>query len=851
MTRVALRGLWGRKLRTALTAVAIVLGVALVAGTLVLTDSIDKAFDNIFTDSRQGSNVVISGKSAFDLTDDSGATAPPLDESLLQTVTSQPDVAEAEGSVSGNAQIIGDDGKAIVYGGAPNLGFSIANGDSRFNPLTLTEGSWPTGDEVVIDGSTADKEGFKVGDTVGVQGRGPVEDLGISGIVKFGSVSTIGGATLAGFDLPTAQRIFAMDGKLDEISVAAKPGVSDAQLATELEGVLPNDTQVRTSADQAKDDAADTDEFITFLRTFLLSFGGIALFVGAFVIANSLSITIAQRTRELATLRTIGASRRQVLKSILIESVVVGVFASIVGLFLGLGLAKGLFWLFDAIGFTLPNSGLTFETRTIVVALVVGIIVTVGASLRPAIRATRVPPIAAVREGATLPESRFARFRTLAALILTGLGFALVVYGLFGSGLGTATILLSMGVGALLVFIGVALFASKLVPGLATVLGWPTARVGGVAGQLARGNAKRNPQRTASTAAALMIGLALVTLVAVLGQGIRSSFTGAVDKIFVSDYAITAQNNFSPIPTDAAEAAAQTPGVEAVADVRAGQALVFGNVENVTAVTPNAGEAIALDWSDGSQAVFGELGSDGVFVDDGFAEDHNLTVGSPIRITVPSGTVVPLVLKGIFDPPAGGSPFGTVTLSSATFDKNYDQPENLFSFVKMKGGVTDANTQALENALTDFPNAKAQTRDDFKDNQVSFLNNILNVLYLLLALSVIVSLFGIINTLVLTVFERTREIGTLRAVGMTRRQVRRMIRYESVITALIGAALGIILGIVLAGLLTARVDFINFDVPVTQIVVFAIAAILVGILAAILPARRAARLNVLNALQYE
>ena len=851
MTRVALRGLWGRKLRTALTAVAIVLGVALVAGTLVLTDSIDKAFDNIFTDSRQGSNVVISGKSAFDLTDDSGATAPPLDESLLQTVTSQPDVAEAEGSVSGNAQIIGDDGKAIVYGGAPNLGFSIANGDSRFNPLTLTEGSWPTGDEVVIDGSTADKEGFKVGDTVGVQGRGPVEDLGISGIVKFGSVSTIGGATLAGFDLPTAQRIFAMDGKLDEISVAAKPGVSDAQLATELEGVLPNDTQVRTSADQAKDDAADTDEFITFLRTFLLSFGGIALFVGPFVIANSLSITIAQRTRELATLRTIGASRRQVLKSILIESVVVGVFASIVGLFLGLGLAKGLFWLFDAIGFTLPNSGLTFETRTIVVALVVGIIVTVGASLRPAIRATRVPPIAAVREGATLPESRFARFRTLAALILTGLGFALVVYGLFGSGLGTATILLSMGVGALLVFIGVALFASKLVPGLATVLGWPTARVGGVAGQLARGNAKRNPQRTASTAAALMIGLALVTLVAVLGQGIRSSFTGAVDKIFVSDYAITAQNNFSPIPTDAAEAAAQTPGVEAVADVRAGQALVFGNVENVTAVTPNAGEAIALDWSDGSQAVFGELGLDGVFVDDGFAEDHNLTVGSPIRITVPSGTVVPLVLKGIFDPPAGGSPFGTVTLSSATFDKNYDQPENLFSFVKMKGGVTDANTQALENALTDFPNAKAQTRDDFKDNQVSFLNNILNVLYLLLALSVIVSLFGIINTLVLTVFERTREIGTLRAVGMTRRQVRRMIRYESVITALIGAALGIILGIVLAGLLTARVDFINFDVPVTQIVVFAIAAILVGILAAILPARRAARLNVLNALQYE
>ena len=851
MTRVALRGLWGRKLRTILTAIAIVLGVALVAGTLMLTDSIDKAFDSIFTDSRQGSSVVISGKSAFDLTDDSGATAPPLNESLLQTVRSQPDVAEAEGSVSGDAQIIGDDGKAIVYGGAPNLGFSIANGDSRFNPLSLTEGEWPTGDEVVIDGQTAKKEGFEIGDTVGLQGRGPVEDLRISGIVKFGSVSTIGGATLAGFDLPMAQRIFGREGKLDEIAVAAKPGVSDSQVAAELRSVLPKDTQVRTGAEQAKDDAKDTDEFITFLRTFLLSFGGIALFVGAFVIANSLSITIAQRTRELATLRTVGASRRQVLRSILIESLVVGVLASVVGLFLGVGLAKGLFWLFDAVGFTLPNSGLTFETRTAVVALVVGIIVTVGASLRPAIRATRVPPIAAAREGATLPESRFARFRVPAAVVLAVIGFGLVIYGLFGSGLGTATILISMGVGALLVFIGVALFASKLVPGLATILGWPTARLGGASGQLARGNAKRNPQRTASTAAALMIGLALVTLVAVLGEGIRSSFTGAVDKIFVSDYAITAQNNFSPIPTDAADAAEQAPGVQAVASVRAGQALVFGSVENVTAVTPNAGDAIALDWKEGSQAVFSDLGQDGAFVDDGFADKHDLRIGSPVKITVPSGDVVPLVVKGIFDPPAGGSPFGTVTFSSATFDANYDQPENLFSFVKMDGGVTDANTQALDAALKDFPNAKAQTRAEFKDNQVGFLNNILNILYILLALSVIVSLFGIINTLALTVFERTREIGTLRAVGMTRRQVRRMIRYESVITALIGAALGIILGIVLAGLLTARIDFINFAVPVSQIIIFAIAAIIVGIVAAILPARRASKLNVLQALQYE
>jgi putative ABC transport system permease protein len=849
--RVALRGLLGRKLRAALTAIAIVLGVAMVSGTYVLTDSIDRAFDNIFTDSRQGSNAVISGKSAFDLSEGSGVSAPSFSESLLREVRAVPDVGEAEGSVDGEAQIIGEDGKAIVYGGAPNLGFSIANGDSRFNPLQLVDGAWPGDDQVVIDASTADKEGFTIGDRVGIQGEGPVQELDISGIVKFGSVSTIGGATLAGFDLPTAQRIFDKEGKLDEIAVAARSGVSDEQLVQQLQQILPANTEVQTAAEQARSDAEDTDEFISFLQTFLLVFAGVALFVGSFVIANSLSITIAQRTREFATLRTLGASRRQVLTSIIIEALVVGIVASVIGLFLGLGLAKLLFWLFDAVGFTLPNTGLLFETRTIVVALLVGVLVTLLASLRPAIRATRVPPIAAVREGATLPESRFARFRTIGALLLTALGFAALLFGLFGSGLDTTQILLFMGLGALLVFFGVALFASKLVPALATALGWPAARMGGAAGQLARGNAKRNPQRTASTAAALMIGLALVTLVAVLGQGIRSTFTDAVDKIFVADYAITAQNNFSPIPIEAAEAAGQAPGVREVASVRTGEALVYGDPSFITAVTPNAGSAINLEWMDGSQAVFSELRADGAFVDEDFAKDHDLTVGSPIAITTPTGKKLDLTVKGIFDPPAGGSPFGNVTMSSDTFDANYDQPQNLYSFVETDGGVTEANTRSLDQALAEFPNAKAQTRQEFKDNQVSFLNNILNILYVLLALSVVVSLFGIVNTLVLTVFERTRELGMLRAIGMTRRQVRRMIRYESVITALIGAVLGIVLGIVLAGLLVWRVDFIDFSVPITQVIVFAIAAVIVGIIAAIFPARRAARLNPLQALQYE
>jgi putative ABC transport system permease protein len=852
VTEFALRGLLGRKLRTALTAIAIVLGVATVSGTYVLTDSINNAFHSIFFETRQGSDVIVSGKSAFDLTGDSGVTAPSFNESLLQKIRALPDVAEADGSVNGQAQLIGKDGKAIVYGGAPNLGFSIARGESRFNPLQLVSGTWPKAKEVVVDKSTASKEDIKVGQVIGVQAIGPVERLRVSGIVKFGSVSTIGGATLSGFDLPTAQHLFGKPGELDEIAVAANQGVSDPKLLAEIQSVLPPGTQVRTAQAQSREDSKETDSFISFLQKFLLGFGGVALFVGSFVIANSLSITIAQRTREFATLRTLGASRGQVLRSVVLEALVMGILASVVGLFSGLALAKGLFSLFDAVGFTLPNNGLTLETRTVVVALVVGIVVTLLASLRPALRATRVPPIAAVREGATLPESRFARFRLPAAVLLTVLGFGGLIAGLFVPDLGTGQILLFMLGGALLVFFGIALLSVRLVGPFAWTLGWPATKIGGAAGALARDNSRRNPQRTASTASALMIGLALVTLVSLLAAGIVSSFRGAVKDIWKNaDYAITAQNNFTPIPIAASQAIAKTPGVVAVANVRAGEALAFGNKIAITGVDPPSQRMFNLDWKEGSPAVLGTLDDDGAFVDNDYAKSHHLTVGSPVPLTFANNTKELFTVKGIFDPPTGGSPFGRVTISDASFDRHVSEPENLYSFVLMRGGQTTANEAALDRTLKDFPNAKAATRQKFIDNQISGLSSVLNILYVLLALSVVVSLFGIVNTLVLTVFERTREIGMLRAIGMTRRQVRRMIRHESVITALIGAAIGIALGIILAVLLIARVDFIVLSVPVGQLVVFAIAAIFVGIIAAIFPARRAARLNVLEALQYE
>ena len=855
MIRFAVKGLFSRKLRTALTALAIVLGVAMVSGTYVLTDSIDQAFDQIFTDVREGSNIVITGKAAFDLSEGSGVTEPTLDESLLEKVRDLPGVAEADGGVdSDSTSLIGDDNKAIVFGGAPNLGFSIARGDSPFNPLTLVEGSWPGADEVVIDEGVARKKDFAIGEEIGVQVEGPVQRLRISGIVKFGSNLSIGGATLAGFDLATAQRLFKKEGRLDEIAVASKPGVSDRELLGQVREILPPGAQALSGSEQAKADASETNEFIGFLRYFLLSFGLVALFVGAFVIFNSLSITIAQRTRELATLRTLGASRRQVRSSVVVEALAMGSVASVIGLFLGLLLAKGLFRLFDAVGFTLPNSGLVLEYRTIVVALLLGVLVTLVASVFPAIRATRVPPIAAVREGATVPPGRLARLRTPIAIVMTLVGFAGLLWGLFGPGLDTSKVLLFMIVGTLAIFVGVALLSTPSIPTLTTVLGWPATKIGGAAGLLARDNSRRNPQRTASTAAALMIGLALVTLVATLAAGIVQTFRGAVDDLWKSsdsDYGITAQNNFQPIPVSVAEAAATAPGVEAVMNVRTGEALVFGDRIFATAVDPTARELIILKWKNGSQGVLANLGPDGAFVDDGYADDHNLEVGSPIEMTFPNRSKELFTVEGIFDPPTGGSPFGSVTISTAAWDKHVEQPRNLYSFVAMRGDQSDANTKALEDTLTDFPNAKVQTREQFIDNQISGLNAVLNILYVLLALSIVVSLFGIVNTLVLTVFERTREIGMLRAIGMTRRQVRRMIRHESVITALIGAAIGMVLGVVLAALLIARVDFIDFTLPWAQLIVFTIAAVLVGILAAIFPARRAAKLNPLEALHYE
>ena len=887
MTKVAIKGLLGRKLRAALTAIAIVLGVAMVSGTYVLTDTIKHGFDSIFTSAYSKADAVISGKTAFG--NSNSVLAPSFPESVLASVRALPGTARAVGGVSDDeTHLVGHDGKVISSHGAPNLGYSIdPTQDHGLSPFVLVQGKWPTtSNDIVIDAATAHKNGYSIGDMIGVSVRGPTQQFRITGLGELGGAGSIGGATLSFFDLPTAQKLFGKEGKFDQIFVAAKPGTSPKELVAQIQPVLPPNTQVRTGQEEADKQAQQTDEFTSILQKFLLAFGFVALFVGSFVIANTLSITIAQRTRELATLRTIGATRRQVLRSVLLEALVVGIVASVVGLFLGLLLAKGLNSLFVSFGIDLPTNGTVFATRTIVVSLLVGIIVTLLASLRPAIRATRVPPIAAVREGSVLPQSRLERIGPFSAPILGAVGVAGVVLGAFGgSGLTGNQRLLLLGVGILLLFFAVAIVAPRIVKPLTAFVGpigtWTVAALSilvypivfvfwllpawilrrprwysplpdRVVNNLAERNALRSPGRTASTAAALMIGLALVTLVAVLAAGLKSSFESAVTQQFAADYALTSQNGFTPTDASSADAVRTVPQATDVVGVRAGIGKAFGSQSSITGLDPGASRVLRLKWQSGSsETALDTLGAGGAIVDSGYAKSNNLALGSSIELLTPYGATIPLHVDGIFKAPKGGSPLGSITMSSATFDKHYPEPQNVYVLIKMEGGVTPENTRLLNESVADFPDAKIQTEQQFEHNQEKGVDVLLNLLFVLLGFSIVISLFGIVNTLVLTVFERTRELGMLRAVGMTRMQVRRMIRQESVVTALIGAALGIPLGVVLALLIGHAINFAAFAIPWGYLVSFVVAAVVAGILAAILPARRASRLNVLAALQYE
>jgi len=849
MTTVALKGLLGRKTRAILTGLAIVLGVAMISGTYVLTDTIKKAFNTALTAAYRHTDAVISGQEIV-----KGANAKPtVPASLLPRVRGLPNVSAAAGGyLFDTIELVDRNGKTISSGGAPNLGFGVDPSQSRFNPITLVTGRWASDPhEVVIDADTAAKHHYAVGDSIRAKSNGPLRTYTIVGLGKLSGVS-IGGATLAVFGVATARTILQKQG-YDTISVAAKPGISEARLAREIAPVLPAHVQVRTGRAQARRAATQVEANANVITDFLLAFGGIALFVGAFVIFNTISITVSQRTRELATLRTIGASRRQVRRSILVESGAIGVSASVVGLFAGLGLARGLNSLFVALGVDLPQAGTVFAPRTIIVSLLVGTIVTLLAGLFPAIRATRVPAIAAVREGAVLPRSSRAHWRPYIAVAMTAAGLLVLAQGLFATG-GISTVLELLGLGTLLLFIGVALVSSYVVRPLASLVGQPALRLGGSAGRLANANAQRNPGRTAATAAALMIGLALVAFVATLGTGLQNSVSDALDKQVTADYVVTPSSNGSmQFPTEATKTLAALPNVQVVSSIQSDRARAFGASTGVAAVDPSTiAKVYRFAWKNGSDAALSQLGK-GALVDSTYAKQHHLVIGSRLTLETSAGNTRTFVVRATYHAPQAEPLLPSIVLSQAAFDRIFPQPQDQYAFVNVTGAATVAKTAQLQRTFKAYPDTTITPKASWVRQQTQKLNQTLDLFYVLLALSVIVSLFGIVNTLVLAVFERTRELGMLRAIGMTRRQMRRMIRHESIITALIGAALGLPLGVFLAALVTRGLSSlgVGFHLPLTELVIFAWVAVVAGIAAAVFPARRAARLNVLEALQYE
>jgi putative ABC transport system permease protein len=850
MTTVALKGLAARKLRAVLTALAIVLGVAMVSGSFVLTDSIQNAFHNLFTSSYAHTDAVVSGKKLVDYSNSGNATVP---ASLLARVRALPDVEDATGLLSDmsgsvlTAKLYDKHGKIINGNGNPTFGVGVDPKATRFNPMELASGRWAAREgEVVIDQNVADQYGFHTGDTTRVAVDAGVFPVKIVGVANYGGLSSLGGATFAVFDTATAQKLFRIPGRFTTIAVAAKHGTSATTLVSELQGLVPATAQVRTGAAQAAKDEKDVAGFVKYIRYFLVGFGMVALFVGGFVIFNTLSITVAQRTRELATLRTLGASRRQVLRSVMLEAFVIGLAASSLGLVAGIGLAKGLSSLFSSLGMAMPEAGLPIETRTVVVPLLVGTVLTVVAGLIPAVRATRVSPIAAVREGSAAAHGRGGKAGPVAAAALGAVASVLLAYGFFKHGIPVGRRLLALVAGFLLLFVALAAVFSRLVRPIVAVIGTPFSRLGGTAGALASFNVRRNPGRTASTAAALMIGITLVSFISLFGRSLRDADTNAWRSQVTADYVVTSQNGWDAFSSVAADRAAGTAGVQLISHIRGDRGRVGSANAGINGVDPaTVGRVLDVDVT-GEQ--LSQLSGHDAIVKDRFARANHLALGQSFTFRGPDGKPTVLVAKGIFKAPKLDSLLSAIVVTNALFDTSLPRPRDSYAFVDGR-----ASLDALKSAYASDQVVKVETRDGFAASKSEWLAKMLNVIYVLLALSVIVSLFGIVNTLALAVFERTREIGMLRAVGMSRRQARRMIRHEAMMTSLLGAALGLPVGIALAALATRGLHSygLTLTVPVPSLATFVVLSLVVGVLAAVVPARRAGKLNILAALSYE
>ena len=841
MRRVTVRGLLARKLRLALTALAIVLGVTFVTGTLVLGDTLNHTFNDLVGTAYQHVSFQIRGKAELSGTSAaSTADRRSVPESIATAVRRLPGVSYVFGSVGGYAQFMSRDGNAIGGGGGSTLGFAF-DPNPQLSPYRLVQGKAPTTpDEVVMDKETATKHGFAVGDRVLINLPNRAQTFIISGIVTFGSDANLAGVTLAGFSLPTAQAAFNAAGRYDTISVLAAPGADNVKLQLAIARVLPPGVEVVSGQTAANQLSSAVDNSLSFISTTLLIFAAIALFVGGFTIFNTFSITVGQRTRELALLRIVGASRRQVFRSVLGEAALTGLVASLIGLGLGVLAALGLKALLKAFGIALPSAPLVFEARTAVVAIVVGVGVTVIAAILPARRAVRIPPVAALAEQSEDGTGTLRRRRLIGGLVLAVGGVLAIVVGLLGP-----TIAL-VGLGALAEFAAAAMLIPVLARPLSSALGRPLARLLGPPGRLGRENSMRNPRRTAQTAAALMIGIALVSAIAVLGASLSTSAKDQVDSAVTADYLVSGNGGFSK---SVVPAVSRLPGVTTATTVYQGQFEFRGSLATLVAATPaGLDQTVNLHLTAGAGAPAMAAGR--LLVDAITASQDHLHVGSTVPVRFAQTGTTTMTVGGIYET---NPLLGHFVTGADFFLSHFDSPLPIGVLLRTAPGTPNLNP-TLNRILNPYANVSSKTRAQFEQSQENSINQTLGLIYVLLALAVLVALIGIVNTLILSVFERTREIGLLRAVGMKRRQVRTMVRAESVIIAVFGAVIGVVIGTALGVALASSLrnsGVTNLAVPVGSLILFLVLSALLGLLAATWPARRAAKLDVLAAIATE
>ena len=840
MLAASLRNLLAHRTRLALTALAIALGTGLMAGSFVFTATLTRTLDSLFAQSATGTDVVVqhAAPPGAGLGAGSGGTRP-VPASVTAAVRRVPGVAAADGVVSGRAVLLGRDGKPLPGAFAVALSWPS---DAPFQQIfTGRSGSPPAGPgQVMIDRASAHRGGFSVGDRIDVAIGGQARPFTISGITGYGSADSLAGGSLAVFSGPAAQRLFGLAGRYSQVEVKAAAGVSARQLRNRVAAVLPPGVVAVTAASAAANQAQQVNSQLSFLTYFFAGFAGVALFVGGFVIWNTFSIMVGQRVRELALLRTLGARRGQVFRAVLAEAALLGAVAAGLGVLLGLGLARGLAALLSGFGVSLPVSSLAVPVAGTAAAFAAGLAITVIAAVPPAWRATRVAPVQALRD-AVPPAAAFSWRRLAASAVITAAGAGLLAFGLLGG-----ASLLVTAAGAVACFLGVTIAGPLFARPLASAIGLPLTRLPGRTGALARGNAMRNPRRTSATAAALMVGLALIVAASVLVTSVSSVITGQITADSKTSFYVQATNSDAGLTTGLAAVIAAVPGVRQVTQVRGTDATVAGSAhQTVDGVDPAAiGAFTDLGLRSGSLA---SLRAGELLVSRAAADSRHWTVGQRVTIVFGSYGVSRPRIGGIF---ANTGPLSAYLLSTPTFAADTGITTDQVDLVRAPAGARGA----LLRALAGYPGAQLLDQAGYAASRAAQLGTILNLITALLVLAVIIALLGIVNTLALSVAERTREIGLLRAIGMRRGQVGQLVAAEAVIIAVLGAVLGTALGLGLGAALAAaitRSQQLTVAIPAGQIVAYVAAAAAAGLLAAIAPARRAARMNMIAAIAAE